>query len=246
MSEPIEEPYEDEVAYGSRRVPFSVVPADRTTLGINVYPDGRVEVRAPVKADVEDVRSRVQHRARWITRQQRRFAAFVRPVPEKEYVAGETHRYLGGQYRLKILPAEGEEDVKLIGRFFEVHTARPDRPDRPEHTRQLLDRWYAEAARRHLRRRFDEGVSQMHRYGVEDPHLVVRVMTRRWGSCTPSRRIMLNRWLVLAPTYCIDYVVVHELCHLVHPHHGRAFYQLLERVMPDWRRRKERLEQVQF
>ncbi|NBC17503.1 MAG: DUF45 domain-containing protein, partial [Bacteroidetes bacterium] len=122
-------PYEDEVTYGSHTISFQVVPTERTTLGINVHPDGHVEVRAPVEADAEKVRARVQHRARWIRRQQRRFADFVRPIPEKEYVAGETHRYLGGQYRIKINPVEeGEEAVKLIGRFFEVYTAHPDMP----------------------------------------------------------------------------------------------------------------------
>jgi predicted metal-dependent hydrolase len=86
----------------------------------------------------------------------------------------------------------------------------------------------------------------MRRYGVGEPEMRVRTMKRRWGSCTPSRRILLNRWLVLAPTYCVDYVVIHELCHVVHPHHGRDFYRLLDRVLPDWRRRKERLSRVQF
>ena len=244
MSTPITGAYEDEVIYGSRRVPFRVVPAARSTLGIGVHPDGRVEVRAPLEAKTEDVRKRVQRRARWIVRQQQRFADLKGPVPAKEYVAGETHRYLGGQYRLSICPADvASEGVKLIGRYFEVHTARPSESG---HTRRLLDAWYDEAAQRHLRRRFSEGVAQMRRYDVGEPDLVVRTMKRRWGSCTPSRRILLNRRLVLAPTYCIDYVVIHELCHLVHPHHGRAFYRLLDRVLPDWRRRKGRLEQVQF
>ena len=184
MSTPVPEAYEDEVVYGSRRVPFRVVPTARSTLGISVYPDGRVEVRAPLDADIEAVRSRVQRRARWITRQQRHFADFVRPIPEKDYVAGETHRYLGGQYRLKIFSADtAGEGVKLIGRYFEVRTARPDDPER---TRQLLDQWYAQSAQRHLRRRFEEGVATMRRYGVGDPELLVRAMKRRWGSCTPT------------------------------------------------------------
>ncbi|MEQ9104481.1 MAG: SprT family zinc-dependent metalloprotease [Rhodothermales bacterium] len=240
----IQHPYNDEVTYGSRQLTFHVVPAKRTTLGIAVHPDGRVVVRAPLDADSEFIRSRIKRRARWITHQQRRFATFVQPLMEKEYVSGETHRYLGGQYRLKIVRADATlEAVKLIGRFFEVHT---NLPNVPEHTRVLLEAWYAEAARRHLHHRFVEAVAQMRRYGIGDPELVVRVMKRRWGSCTPTNRIMLNRWLVLAPTYCIDYVVIHELCHIIHPHHGRAFYQLLDRVLPDWRRRKEQLEQVQF
>lgn len=238
-------PYQDEVTYGARTVCFRVVPTDRTTLGIRVHPDGRVEVRAPLEVDADEIRERVHRRARWITKQQRHFESFVRPLPEKEYVAGETHRYLGGQYRLKIhsVGPGDDEAVKLIGRYFEVYTTRLDDP---AHTHRLLDRWYAEKAQHHLRHCFEEGVSQMRSYGVDNPKLVVRVMKQRWGSCTASRRITLNRWLVLAPTYCIDYVVIHELCHLVHPHHGRAFYRLLDRVLPDWRRRKERLRKVQY
>lgn len=97
---------------------------------VSRQPDGRVEVRAPFDADTDDVRSLVERRARWITHQQRRFTTLVQPQTEKEYVAGETHRYLGGQYRLKIVPADAKsEGIQLIGRYFEVHTDRPDDPD---------------------------------------------------------------------------------------------------------------------
>jgi predicted metal-dependent hydrolase len=130
----------------------------------------------------------------------------------------------------------------LVGRYFEVRTARPRDPD---HTRTLLERWYREKAYRILRERFERGVALMTAYGVGCPPLGIRKMERRWGSCTPDGRVLLNPRLVLAPTASIDYVVVHELCHLLHPHHGRPFYDLLARVMPDWEDRKTRLERVQ-
>lgn len=243
--------YADEVAYGERTIAFDVVRAERETLGIHVHPSGRVEVRAPLEAAAEDVRARVQRRARWILRHQRRFAELVQDQPAKEYVSGETHRYLGRQYRLKVIPVgdaasmEGErygEGVRLVGRYFEVHTTEPGDP---AHTRELLERWYREKAERHLRERFERGCGLMARYGVEPPPLQIRRMERRWGSCTPSGRVLLNPRLVLAPTACIDYVVVHELCHLQHPHHSRDFYDLLGRVLPDWEERKARLEHVQ-
>jgi predicted metal-dependent hydrolase len=85
----------------------------------------------------------------------------------------------------------------------------------------------------------------MAKYGVERPPLMVRRMEQRWGSCTPSGRALLNPHLILASTACIDYVVVHELCHLQHPHHGRDFYELLGRMMPNWKDRKAKLDQTQ-
>lgn len=243
--------YMDEVTYGERTIAFDVVRTDRKTIGIHVYPTGDVEVRAPLTAAAKEVRERVERRARWIVRNQRRFAELVQVQPEKEYVSGETHRYLGRQYRLKVIPvgdaasieeARYGEGVRLVGRYFEVHTTEPSDP---AHTRELLEQWYRRKAERHLRERFERGCRLMARYGVEPPPLQIRRMERRWGSCTPSGRVLLNPRLILAPTACIDYVVVHELCHLQHPHHGRDFYDLLGRVMPDWEERKTRLEHVQ-
>ena len=237
-------PTRDKVTYGAHTIPFDVIRTDRATLGIHVYPSGDVEVRAPLDTAAKEVRACVHRRARWIVRHQQRFNEIVRAQPVKEYASGETHRYLGRQYRLRVQGVgEAEsEGVRLVGRYFEVRTAQPVTPER---TRELLDLWYRAKARFRLRERFATGCATMERYGVAAPPLQIRAMERRWGSCTPSGKVLLNPRLVLAPTACIDYVVVHELCHLRHPHHGRAFYGLLSRVMPDWRDRKARLEAVQ-
>ncbi len=243
------ERYGDVITFGEHSIGYDVVPAERKTLGIVVHPSGLVEVRAPVGADPEEIRRRVQRRARWILRNRLRFAELVQQLPEYEYVSGETHRYLGRQYRLKIVRAGhneaasgGAEGVRLVGRYFEITTRRPDDPD---HTRILLERWYRDRARLRLRERFDQACALMRKYGVEVPPMQIRRMERRWGSCTPAGRILLNPRLVLAPTACIDYVIFHELCHLRHPHHGRDFRDLLSRAMPDWPERKARLEKVQ-
>ena len=243
--------YSDTVRYGRHAIDFDVVHTERQTLGIHVHPSRRVEVRAPLDAEPETVRDRVRRRARWILRHQRRFASLVQPPTEKEYRSGETHRYLGRQYRLKIIPigedqSEGAskpgERVRLAGRYFEVYTAKPDDP---AHTRSLLEQWYRRKAERHLRERFAQGCARMKKYGITAAPVMIRKMNKRWGSCTPAGRVILNPRLILAPTACIDYIIMHELCHLKHPHHGPAFYEFLSRVMPDWEERKWRLENVQ-
>jgi len=100
------------------------------------------------------------------------------------------------------------------------------------------------AARRKLKERFAALLPHFNRLGMVPRGLIVRPLKRRWGSLSANGRMTLNRDLVRAPTACIDYVIVHELCHLVLPHHGRKFYAVLRRVMPDWEKRKARLERT--
>lgn len=240
------------VRYGSHPIPFDVARSARSTLAIHVHPSGRVEVRAPEDASLEAIRAVVHRRRRWIVKQRCRFAEMLQAESEKQYVSGETHRYLGRQYRLKVMRTWDEastrtqdvpptERVRLVGRYFEIHT---EHPDDPTHVRSLLEGWYRARAEAVLRERFERGCALMARYGVSPPPLQIRKMERRWGSCTASGRVLLNPRLILAPTTCIDYVVVHELCHLKHPHHGRDFYELLERILPEWKVTKEQLEKA--
>ena len=109
----------------------------------------------------------------------------------------------------------------------------------------MLDAWY----RAHAKALFPVRLAEClkicgRRDTAAEPLLTIRRMTHRWGSCTPKGRLLLNLDLILAPVTCIDYVIMHELCHLKIRDHNRAFYRLLSRIMPDWESRKERLEHL--
>ena len=164
--------YHDRVEYGTRTIDFDVVRSDRTTLGLHVHPDGSVVVRAPTDADREAIRAKVRKRARWIAQQQRDFASFVRPPrPEKEYLAGETHRYLGKQYRIRLHPLAREPDrsnegVELRGQFYRIYTHRPNDPS---HTKAMLTNWFRDRAETVLPERFEDGCEQMAPHGIEAP-----------------------------------------------------------------------------
>ena len=226
------------VQYGGQTISFELVRAERETLEVTVLPDGSVTVKAPLQADEASVVARVARRGRWVLRQQRYFAQFEPRNPPRRYAGGETHLYLGRQYRLAIEQGDAE-DVRLVGGWFRVVVAERVEPQR---VKTLLERWYAEKAWLRLAERLEACWDRFPSEGCERPSLAVRRMRTRWGSMSTSGTLSLSPDLVRAPRECIDYVILHELCHLVHHDHGREFRTLLERVLPDWECRKHRLE----
>lgn len=223
-------------------IPYVVRFRPRKDMAIHVHPDRRVTVDAPAGTTMDQVAARVARRSDWIAKQRRYFEKFLPLPPGPRYLSGETHRYLGRQYRLKVVTADDpSETVKLIGRFLRVHVRADGDGNRVQ---ALLEGWYRERARDIFGRRLRACLDASKSLDIATPVFQVRRMVRRWGSCTRSGMILLNLTLVKAPVTCIDYVVMHELCHLKEPNHGPAFYRLLARFMPDWQVRKERLESL--
>ena len=229
------------INYGNQIIEFAVVRRARKTLEIAVEPDASVVVAAPLSATLEAIDQKVRKRAAWVRRKQRYFSQFLPRTVRRRYVPGETHLYLGRQYRLRVRKGE-ESRVKLTRGFLLVQSQRPGCS---ETTRRLLMDWYSI----HAERKFEERLALcLARF--PDPteflpsKLVIREMKKRWGSMSPSGRLQLSARLIQAPTDGIDYVITHELCHIAEPYHGAEFFDLLGRVMPDWEKRKMRLEKM--
>jgi len=231
--------------YGDSELSLQIIRRDRKTLEINVQPDMSVVVVAPFSVSEKQILRKVRQRAAWITKQIRFFNQFHPRLTERKYVSGETHRYLGRQYRLKVLNHdhdEGIKSVRMMGGYIEI---RSKEPDRSEMTKKLADAWFKERAHLKFAERLEFCLSRFPRSDEYRPVAVtVRQMKKRWGSMSQSRRLILNRDLIHAPVDAIDYVITHELCHVEHDHHGPAFIKLLERIMPDWEFRKMKLEKV--
>ena len=226
------------ITYGREDIPFDVLFSDRKTLEISVHPDRRVVVKAPPGTDLFSIKTRVIKRARWIKRQLSYFNQFSPRTPARRYVGGESHLYLGRQYRLKIGKSESNQ-VKLTGGFFRVSViGKPT----PEQVKRLLDRWYAEKAGEKFHEIFASRLKVFERRGTAAPRLAVRRMQTRWGSLSSNGTLTLNVELIRAPKECIEYVIIHELCHLHCNSHDKSFYQLLEKHLPDWQKRKHKLE----
>lgn len=230
------------VAYGSHSIEYSLERRDRATLDITVQPDGSVEVVAPMNSSDLDVTDRISKRARWILHQQEFFNQFRPRTPQRRWVPGETHLYLGRQYRLKVGEPTLARKVRLIRGFFVLDGVDFDDSAGIE---TLVSSWYRARAGVQFERSLERCQSRFANPAVFHPSSVqLRRMPTRWGSMSASGRLSLNPSLVRAPTDAIDYVITHELCHLAVANHGRAFVDLLSDAMPDWERRKSRLERA--
>jgi predicted metal-dependent hydrolase len=225
------------LSYGRDTIRYEVrFLASRQTLAIEVHPDSRVLVRAPVGCPEALIAERVQKRAAWISRQLAEFERYRPRTPARQYVNGESHLYLGRQYRLKLVSGDSASVKLTRGQML---VSLPGEPD-PECIRALLHRWYLDRARTVFGDVLDAGL--LHFKGVDRPRLIVRSMQSRWGSLSRAGTMTLNVNLVRAPRPCIEYVVTHELCHTKHRDHDARFFNLLGQVMPDWEQRKHRLE----
>ena len=228
------------VKYGSHVIPFELHYRKRKTLEISVYPDLSVVVKAPNNRSYEEVKAKIMKRGSWILQQRYFFSLYLPKQPEKKYVSGETHIYLGRQYRLKVISSTSEKVILKRGYIF-VHT---NKRKNSKQVKKLLEIWYRQRALMKFEERLDLCLGKLKKHKIKSPQIQIRKMSSRWGSCSKNGRVTLNTQLIKAPSQCIDYVIMHEMCHLKYFNHGKAFYNLLVQIMPDWERRKKRLESI--
>lgn len=209
-------------------------------VAIHVDPDGRVLVDAPENASESQIRTAVTRRAGWIHGHLIAIRLRRAHVLPREYVSGESLFYLGRRYRLKVVAkAKNPPVVRLRGGYIEVTI--PARNSMA--VQEALNRWYRGRARLVFEERLGAMASSLP-WVRKAPALRLQSMKVQWGSCSPAGRLTLNPHLVKAPRECIDYVLLHELCHMKEHNHSQKFYRLLERHLPRWRRKKERLDEL--
>lgn len=203
-----------------------------------MHPDCRVVVSTPKSASDEEMLNAVKKRARWIWQQLQAFSKQQEHVFPRCYVSGESHFYLGRRYVLKVIEDEAAvQQVKLWRGKIEVTVQKKS----SEKIKDLLQVWYRDHAREVFSRRLDTLLPQALWVRTRPPIRLLSMQTQ-WGSCSPQGRLTLNPHLVKAPKECIDYVLLHELCHIAEHNHSKRFYRLMNQVMPGWEPVKTRLD----
>lgn len=230
----------DVVYYGREKIEFGYCQVDRKTLEIAVHPDQSVVVKAPPGVESDEIKKRVAKRAGWIIRQRNFFRQFEPRTPARFYVGGETHLYLGKRYRLKI-SSSNCDSVKLAKGYFEIYIKGNTSSEKAKF---LLDTWYAQRAAVKFAERFDFCWGRFKKLKYPQPKMKIRQLKKRWGSLSAGGTLTLNKDLIRVSRECIDYVITHELCHLQCREHGPKFFKLLDKWLPDWKMRKDRLESI--
>jgi predicted metal-dependent hydrolase len=227
------------IQYGTKQITFSIANRKRKSIAVEVHPDTSVQIKAPLDCQFEDIKRVVIKRSKWIITQQKFFEQFLPETPKREYVAGETHSYLGRKYILKIVISD-ENKVKLQGGFLVVYSPKSEE----EQIKHLLTEWYYKRAAKVFEKVYEEAFHKFSQYNIQKPEIQIKRMKKRWGSYTSSGNILINPELIKAATVCIEYVMIHELCHLIERNHSKKFYNLLEKINPDWQRWKLKLEKL--
>lgn len=228
--------------YGDEEIIFDRTerPGDADSILIKVHPDCRVVVHAPFDSSDADVLLAVKKRSRWIYQQLQAFKQQQIHHSPRRYISGESHFYLGKQHLLKVIKAPATaQGVKLLRGKLEL-TVR----DRSiENKRMIMLNWYKARAKEVFNKRLDAVLDQT-LWVSDKPPLRLLAMKTQWGSCSPTGKLTLNPHLVKAPRECIDYVILHELCHIAEHNHSDKFYRLMTKVMPEWREIKEKLDSM--
>ena len=227
----------DHIQYGATIIDYDIEFAQRKTLSICVNPDSSVCLRAPIDATLEQIQQKVHKRANWILKQKRFFESFGTPTTKRQYISGESHLYLGRQYMLRVR----ESNVNAVhyqNNIIEIECRHK------KDAGILLQTWYRQRANIKFQEYAQPIIEQFSVYGVKPQSLSIKKMDKRWGYCTIDGHITLNPRLICAPRCCIEYVITHELCHLIYRSHNKEFYALLTKEMPHWEKWKNKLERI--
>lgn len=209
-------------------------------LNLRIHSDCSIIVSASEKIPVDKIDTFVMEKGAYIISSLQRFKRIEEyEMPPKRYISGETFDVLGRGIRLKV--QQGIKDNVFSDGIY-LYLTVTDQDDyfkKEKLVQKFLDK--------ECRRVFSETIQQFfpifQKYGVNMPMLRIRTMKTRWGSCSPSRGIItLNKKLLEAPRNCIEYVVLHEFCHFIHPNHSKQFYSFVAMLMPDWKDRKTQLD----
>jgi len=234
-----------QVQFGSAIISYTIQRRNRRTLALQVQPDGRLTVAAPVGTSVGDIAATILKRAAWILTQQERAHNIQAPSAPAQYRSGESLYYLGRQHRLRVL--KGSPSSTVLEPTQLIVTTRD--PRNGPAVGRIVERWYRQQAQQVLMQVFERILTQLPPLlfpSSEHPQMRLLHMPRRWGSCVVrTNTIQLNPELVKTPRACIEYIIFHELAHLRQPRHDRAFYDLQTRLLPDWQHWEARLHELE-
>lgn len=222
-------------------IPYLLTRKSVKNVNLRIKPEGQVLVSANNSVPIEFIDAFIEKKQRYIFSVLLRYEEkrkLIQDIP-KRYVSGESYDLLGKSLRLKV-EEDKEEKVYTDGVYIFLKVKSKDDF---RHKEIMMSKWLKQYQTMVFEELLQEKYLLLKKYGVPYPGLKIRYMTSRWGSCQPQKGVItLNSKLIEAPRNCIEYVVLHEFVHFIHPNHSRQFWDFVAMMMPDWKERKEELE----
>jgi len=219
--------------YGTQRIEFTVVFRKRKTLSIEVEAPDIITVITPENTPEGTILETVKTKSKWIVQKLFEIKEMEYRKRDKQYVNGESFIYMGRNYSLQIVLDDKIilPETKLRGGKFYVYTYTKDE----ETVKQALENWYKDKAKEKIQERIKY---YQQYFDIKPAKIIIKDQQKRWGSCTNKKELLFNWKCIMAPSPVLDYIVVHEMCHLVYMNHSKEFWQLLKRVLPDYEGRR--------
>lgn len=226
-----------QVSDGDTTHTFDLYLSKRKSLTLRVRADTRLTIDAPPETPLTSIYEFVRKRSAWIEHHQAKAQAMVNAQPPRQYTDGETWQFLGRHYQLRLECVAKKEGVVLSAGQLIVSVRQPER------AALVMRNWYLKHAREFFLDRMAVMAPLVTLLGITAPEkVIIRAMKTRWGTCSNDGRITLNLKLMQLDIDLLDYVIVHELCHLREFNHSPRFYALLDAAMPDWKKRRRTLQ----
>lgn len=223
--------------YGDNEYQYHLIYEERKTIRLTIYPNLKIVIYAPLDHPKEKIEAFLKRKYLWITKQIKDLKRLQRDNSDREYISGASVLYLGRQYKLVIKKSK-QDLVRFESGKIIVETT--DKVDNSIRNKELLDEWYTERAKAIFKSRYKQMLKKFNYDFI--PDLSLRKMQKRWGSFLTKKKVLLNPELIKASKECIDYVIIHELCHMKHQDHSKAYYRFLSSKCPNWKAVKDQLE----
>jgi hypothetical protein len=235
------------IQYGNKEIHFEVKHGKRKkTVAIHIDRTAKVKVLAPQGLEGGKIREIVQKKARWILDKQEQMERKKHDNPVKEFVSGESFPYLGKNYRLKVIPSSEDTETKcnlINGRFLIELNGKSDSNSERASVKKVLVDWYVE----HAKETIAEGVERFaQQLGRWPRSIKIKNQKKQWGSCSGNGIVRFNWKVIMTPISVLDYVLVHELCHLFYHHHSAQFWQKVQSIIPDYKKKRDLLKECSY
>lgn len=219
--------------YKSEKIEFELIYKNRKTIEIRIDPPDRVTVTAPSGADEDEILKIVQNKGHWITKKLRD-VKYINIKEERDFKDGDLFLYLGNEYPLKLIIEKNVKNIEVKYSAENIIVITPSADKEP--IRKAMKLWYREKTEEIVHER----IKELQKYFDRKPSdIKIKEQKKRWASCTSKGRLLFNWRCSMASVQAVDYIIVHEMCHLYHMNHSKSFWNKVYSVLPDYKKRSE-------